>query len=283
MDARAFAFDDVARAPAFLALYLALFLLAKWMKGALRPYDINSELTERDNQAVGLAMGGYYLATAAIFCAALAGPSNGLVQDLIAVGGYALLGLVLLNLSNWFFDIAVLRQFSDTEQLVREKNAGVGSAHFGVYMATGLIAAGAISGEGGGVVSAVVFFVLGQLSLLVFALIYEKLSPYNIHDELLKGNVSAGVAFGGHLIALSIIVMNASAGDFIDWRRDLMQFATANVIAFFFLPFLRLVVDRAIIPGQSLAREIREDRNIGAGILEAASAVAFAAVLAFLL
>lgn len=283
MDFRNFVFDDVARAPAFVLLHLVLFLLSKWLKGMLRPYDIDHELASKDNQAIAIATSGYYLATAVIYCAALVGPSNGLTQDLLSVGGYALLGIVMLNLSGWIVDAAILRRFSDTEQLVHEKNTGVGAVHFGVYFATGLIAAGAISGEGGGVVSAVVFFVLGQISLFVFAFVYEKLSPYDIHDELLRKNSAAGIAFCGHVIALAIIVMNASAGNFSDWKSDLLQFATANLIAFIFLPVIRVAIDRSIIPGQSLAREIRDDGNIGAGILEASSAIAFATVLAFLL
>lgn len=283
MDLRNFVLDDVARAPAFILLYLVLFLLSKWLKGVLRPYDIDHELATKDNQAVALATSGYYLATAIIYCAALVGPTNGLRDDLIAVGGYALLGLVMLNLSGWFADLAILRKFSDTEQLVQQKNAGVGTVHFGIYLATGLIAAGAISGEGGGVLSAVVFFLLGQASLLIFGFLYEKLSPYDMHDELLKQNTAAGIAFGGHAIALAIVIMNASAGNFVDWKSDLLQFATVNLVAFIFLPVIRLAVDRLVIPGQSLAREIRDDRNVGAGILEATSAIAFAAVLAFLL
>jgi uncharacterized membrane protein YjfL (UPF0719 family) len=283
MDFKGLVIDDFIRAAAFTALYLVLFLLAKWLKDFLTSYKSNVELAERDNQAIGLAMSGYYLATAAIFVGALLGPSRGLVQDLLTVGGYSLLGLAMLNLCRWFNDKAILRKFSDTEQLVSEKNIGVGAVHFGIYLATGLIAAGAISGEGGGVVSSVVFFVLGQASLLLFSLIYEKLSPYDIHQELLNQNTASGVAFGGHLIALSIIIMNAASGDFVDWQKDLTLFGLANIGAFIFLPIVRLAVDRMIIPGQSLGREIKEDRNIGAALLEATSAICFAIVLAVLI
>ncbi|WP_137158307.1 DUF350 domain-containing protein [Rhizobium sp. FKL33] len=283
MDFKALGLYDAMKALAFVALYFALLLLAKWFKSLSISYHLSDQLVEHDNQAVGLAMAGYYLATAAIFVGALVGPSEGLPQDLLTVGGYSLLGLFFLNLARWFNDIAILRRFSDTEQLVKERNVGVGAVHFGVYLATGLVAAGAVSGQGGGVVSALVFFVLGQLSLLVFSLIYERFSSYDIHAELLNHNVAAGIAFGGNLVALAIVVMNASSGDFIDWKKDLAQFLTADLVAFVALPLIRLATDRLIIPGKSLGREIREDRNVGAGILEAALAIAFAVVLAFLI
>lgn len=283
MDFRGLAVDDIVRAPAFILLYLILILVAKWCKGLAVSYRLNEELAENDNLAVGLSMSGYYLATAAIYVAALYGPTRGLVHDLITVGGYSLLGIGLLNLARWFSDRAVLRKFDDTHQLVNEKNVGVGAVHCGAYIATGLVIAGSIAGEGGGLLSVIVFFVLGQLSLLLFALIYERLLPYDIHEALLGRNVASGVAFAGHLVALAIIIMNASAGNFVDWGKDLTEFLIADIVAFIFLPILRLVMDRMTIAGQSLGREIQVDANVGAALLEATTAICFAVILAFLI
>lgn len=275
--------EDITKAVAFIVMYVMLFLVAKSLKGFLIPYKINNELTKEDNFAVALAMCGYYLASAAIFVGALLGPTQGFFEDLMAVGGYSLLGLVLLNGSRWFNDKAILRTFCDTEQLIKERNVGVGAVHFGIYLATGLIAAGAISGQGGGIASCIVFFILGQLSLVLFSLIYNKLSPYNIHDELLKKNTASGIAFGGNLIALSIVIMNAASGNFISWQQDITLFLIYNVIAFVFLPVIRVVMDRLVVLGDSLGREIRDDKNIGAGFLEATIAIIFAVILAIVL
>jgi uncharacterized membrane protein YjfL (UPF0719 family) len=279
MDIKGMVIDDITRAAAFVAMYFVLFLLAKWLKDVFTPYKINDELTKKDNLAIALTMSGYYLAISAIFVGALFGPTQGLKEDLIAVGGYSLLGLVLLNLSRWFNDKIILRKFCDTEQLIKEKNVSVGAVQFGAYLATGIIAAGSVSGQGGNVLTSVIFFVLGQISLFIFSLIYEKFSTYNIHDELLNKNTASGVAFAGNLIALSIIVMNATSGDFVNWQKDIMLFAIANVIAFIFLPVIRLVMDRLVVPGDSLGREIKEDKNIGAGFLEATIAISFAVIL----
>ncbi|TAE34600.1 MAG: DUF350 domain-containing protein [Alphaproteobacteria bacterium] len=283
MDIKSMVVEDITKAVAFIVMYVMLFLVAKSLKGFLIPYKINNELTKEDNFAVALAMCGYYLASAAIFVGALLGPTQGFFEDLMAVGGYSLLGLVLLNGSRWFNDKAILRTFCDTEQLIKERNVGVGAVHFGIYLATGLIAAGAISGQGGGIASCIVFFILGQLSLVLFSLIYNKLSPYNIHDELLKKNTASGIAFGGNLIALSIVIMNAASGNFISWQQDITLFLIYNVIAFVFLPVIRVVMDRLVVLGDSLGREIRDDKNIGAGFLEATIAIIFAVILAIVL
>ncbi|TAE83369.1 MAG: DUF350 domain-containing protein [Alphaproteobacteria bacterium] len=283
MDIKSMVVEDIIKAAAFIVMYVVLFLVAKFLKDFLIPYKINHELTKEDNLAVALAMCGYYLASAAIFVGALLGPTQGFFEDMIAVGGYSLLGLVLLNCSRWFNDKAILRTFCDTEQLMKEKNVGVGAVHCGAYLATGLIAAGAVSGQGGGIVSCIVFFILGQLSLVLFSLIYEKFSSYNVHAELLQKNTASGIAFGGNLIALSIVIMNAASGNFTSWKQDITLFLIYNLIAFVFLPVIRLVMDRLVVLGDSLGREIRDDKNIGAGFLEATVAIIFAVILTILL
>jgi len=279
MDIKHMMLEDFGKAGAFLALYVVIFLLAKWTKDFFTPYKISDELAKNDNFSIALCMSGYYLATAAIFIGALSGPSHGFTKDLILVAEYSLLGLVFLNVSRFINEKIVLRKFCDTEQLVKEHNLSVGAVHFGTYLATGLIAAAAVSGQGGGVLSATVFFVLGQISLFIFSFVYNFFTPYNIHEELEKKNVAVGVAYGGTLVALGIIILNGVAGDFVNWQEDLTLFAIANVMAFVFLPVARFLMDKLVMPGYDLGKEIRDDKNLGAGILEATVAISFAVIL----
>lgn len=263
----------------FLGLYFAFFLLSKVLKDFWGAYKMNDQLRKEGNLAVALTLSGYYLAVTAIFVGALIGPSQGLIPDLMSVSIYSLLGIVFLNLSRWFNDKMILRKFCNTRQLVEERNMGVGAVQFGSYLATGLIMAGSISGQGGGILSALVFFILGQLSLLLFSLIYEWCLPYNIHVELKKKNTASGIAFGGTLIALSIIVMGAVSGDFGSWSTSLKGFFSLNALTFIFLPIVRAVMDRLIVPGGSLSRKIQQEQNLGAGVLEATIAIGFSIVL----
>lgn len=265
---------------AFIALYLSVFMLAKWLKNACCSYNIDAELVATDNLAVAVAMSGYYLGVAVIFVGALLGPSTSLLHDLMAVGGYSLLGLLMLNAARLFNERLILRKFCNTKQLIAERNVAVGVVHCGIYIATGLIAAGAVSGQGGSAITAIVFFVLGQGSLAIFSGIYEKLSKYDVHQELQNGNVAAGVAFAGNLIALAIIIMRSAAGDFINWTHDLTEFAASNMFAFVFLVALRWFFNRAVVPNVSLATEISSDKNIGAGFLEAVMVIAASMVIA---
>ncbi len=283
MELKALLFQDLTRTAAFIGLYFVLFLLAKWMKDFFTPYKINEELTGKDNLAISLTMCGYYLGTVAIFVGALFGPTEGLTKDLMLVGGYSLLGLVFLNLSRVINDKIILRKFCNVEQLTKEHNVAVGAVQFGTYVATGLIAAGAVTGTGGGVITAIVFFLLGQISLLIFSRIYDVLTPYSIHEELGKKNVAAGAALGGTLIALGMIVLNGVSGDFVSWQDNIISLVTVNIMAFVFLPLVRVVMDTLVIPGSKLSHEITHDKNLGAGLLEATVAISFAIVLKMVL
>ena len=132
-------------------------------------------------------------------------------------------------------------------------------------------------------ITSIVFFVLGQFCLIAFARIYDWLTPFDLHTELTAGNVAAGVAFGGTLVAIAIIVADAVAGDFVGWSEGLTAFATGAVIGMVLLPVVRLLMDKVIIAGHDLNREIAEDKNLAAGLVEMAVALSFAAVIAALI
>ncbi len=283
MDYQSALFQDITKSAAFMALYLVLFLFAKWAKDYFTPYSLNVELTKKDNLAVALTMCGYYLGVAAIVTGAMLGAERGLITDLMMVGGYSLLGIGFLNISRFINDRVILRKFCNIEQLTEKRNLAVGAVQFGTYVATGLIAAGAVTGEGGNVATAIVFFAIGQVSLLVFSIIYNVITPYCIHDELGKQNVAAGAALGGTLIALGIIVLNGISGAFVGWVESIMDVLVTTIIAFVFLPIVRIIMDKLVIPADALSREIVEDRNLGAGLLEGTVAISFAIILKIVL
>ena len=268
---------------AFVTLYGVLVLLAKWMNDLLTPYNLTAELFKQDNPALGISAAGYFLATAIIFVGATLGPSRGLLEDLGAVAGYSVLGIVFLNVSRYLLDKLIFTKFATVKEIVEDRNCGVGTVRAGVYIATGLIAAGSVSGQGGGVVTAIAFFVLGQLCLVVFARLYDLITPYKLQDEIEAGNVAAGVAFGGTLIAIGIILADAVSGDFTGWGQSLLWFAEVAVIGMVILPIVRILMDKLVIIGEDLNQEIAKDRNLAAGFLEMSVAVSFASVIAVLI
>ena len=271
------------QASSLAVLYIVVLLLSKMVHDWFTPFSVDDELTQKDNLALAVSMGGYFMATTIVFLGALLGPSSGILQDLLLVGGYSLLGILLLNLSRLINDKCVLYKFSNVKEIITDRNAGTGAVQFGSFVASGLIVAGAINGEGGGLVTALVFFALGQLALILFAVIYNRFTPFDIHAEIEKDNVAAGVGFGGALVALGCILMRGVSGNFVSWSYNLQNFAWSVVLVFVLLPVVRFIFDKLIIPKADLNKEIQQDRNVGAGFLEALVMIGFAVVLFFVM
>ncbi len=268
--------QDLIATGIYLISAFVLFWIGKLVKDlTTTSYSVREELVEKDNVALGVAMAGYYFGLIMAIGGTLSGPSQGLENDLIDIGIYGLLAIILLNLSRLVNDGVILHGFKIRDELIDDQNAGTGAVIAASYIATGLVIFGAVSGEIGGIVTTVIFWALGQVALVLAGLVYEFITPYSIHDEIEKDNVAAGVAFAGALVGIGIIVFHASAGNFISWTVNLQDFAIEVVAGLILLPIVRFISDVILLPGQKLTDEIanQEHPNLGAGFIEATSYV----------
>jgi uncharacterized membrane protein YjfL (UPF0719 family) len=266
-----------------LLLFFVLFVVGKWIDNRVASHEVDRELTRRDNPALAISTAGYYLGIAIIFIGATLGPSYGLEMDLLLVGGYTTGGIGLLLLSRFINDKLILRGFSTQRELIEDRNPGTGVVLFGSYVASALIVAGSIHGQGGGPHTALAFYALGQVALVAFTWIYNLLTPYSLLDEIERDNFAAGIGFAGALIAIGIIIMRAVSGDFAGWAVNLQSLGLNILIVFIYLVGLRVFFDKIVIPEDDLNFEIVRDQNVGAGLLEFTVSVGFAAVLFFVL
>ena len=260
----------------YLVCSFVLFWIGKLVRDLTTSgYSVKDELVEKDNVALGVSMAGYYFGLVMAIGGTMSGPSQGLDNDLIDIGMYGLLAIVLMNLSRLVNDSLILHRFKIQDELIRDQNAGTGAIVCASYVATGLVIFGAVSGEIGGIVTTVAFWALGQVALVLAGLVYEWITPYSIHDEIEKNNVAAGVAFAGTLVGIGVIVFHASAGEFISWAVNLQDFAIEVVAGLILLPIVRIIADVILLPGQKLTDEIanQEHPNLGAGFIEAMSYV----------
>ena len=272
--------NDLLKGLTFLALSIILFWVSKAVKDFFTPYGINAEL-RKSNVAVAVSLMGYLFATIIVLLGALLGPSKNFFEDIYGFVGYSLLGIVLLNVSRVINDKVILSKFSNIEELIRDQNVGTAAVEFGSYIAAGLVVAGSIHGTGGGIHTALAFFVMSQISLILFAKLYNAITPFDIHKEIESDNVAVGVAFGGTLVALGIILLNGSVGNFISWQYNTVNFAISAGTSFIFLPIIRIIVDKVLLPKTDLNKAISEDRNIAIGLLEMSVVISFAVILFF--
>ncbi len=282
--------DNLILGVIYIAVFFLLFFAGKIVYNLLhREFDLNKELVENDNPAVCLAITGYYAGLVMCLGGAVAGPSNGLVSDLLDLVIYGILGIVLLNISIYLCDMIILYKFKIKDELLRDRNQGTGAVIFGVALASGFIIYGSISGEGGNIWTASAFWLMGQILLFVAAWFYNLITPFDIQKQIEKDNVAAGISFAGALIAVGIVVGLSAEGDFVSWQKNIFEFFSYAAVGLISLPIVRFLTDKLLLPGVKLSDEIiglRPDKsietlgpNIGAAYIEAFAYIAGAFVI----
>lgn len=266
--------DNLILAVVYIISAFVLFFIGKIVYDRINSsYNLNEELVKKDNTALAIAMVGYYLGLTFAIGGVIVGPSAGLMEDIVDILIYGPLAIILMNLSAVINDKCILYKFNNTKELIEDQNVGTGVVECAVYLATGLIIFGAISGEQGSLVTAIVFWGLGQVALILTGFVYNLITPYDIHYHIEKDNVAVGVSFAGALIAIGNVIRHAVSGDFDSWSENLGIFVSFVVLGLVFLPIIRFVTDKVLLPGAKITDELvnQEKPNLGAAFIEAFS------------
>lgn len=276
-----------------------LFFIGKWTFDLThRNINVKAELVKKDNLAFALSNIGYYTGLLISIGSVIVGPSYGLWVDLMDIMVFGILSILLLNLSSFLNDAFILRKFSITKEIVTDQNTGTGAVHAAGFIASGLVVFGAMSGEGvnffpdlaggyliSGLITATLFWIVGMIVLVLVAAIYSRMLPYNVHDHIEKDNVAVGISFAGAIVAIAILVGHGTSGDFEGWADHFLKVLVEIVIGLIFLPLVRWVTDKVLLPGEKITDEIinQERPNIGASLIEAFAYVGGAVLITWCL
>ncbi|MBP60792.1 MAG: hypothetical protein CMJ62_04620 [Planctomycetaceae bacterium] len=279
----------------FVGLGLVVLLLAKLARDLVTSYSINEEVGEKQNLAVSLRLTGYLAGVILVFLGALyqgptlVGPDGfgfdqAYGQEVLRVFLYSVAGIVALNLVRVLMDRVILYKFSLEKEVVTDQNVGAGAAEFGMYVATGLMIAGAVSGGGanselGGALIALAFFGLGLALMVVFALFYQITTPYDIHLEIEGDSTAVGVAFGGNLVAIGLVTLKALFGDFVGWGESIAAFIIFGVLGFVLLHAMRFLIDLLLLPSIKVSVALSSGRNTGVALIESGVVISSALIL----
>ena len=252
-------------------------------------FTADHQIEEKGNVAVALRRCGLSVAfgfgLAGVVSGGMRGLGSGfegLAQDTFLILRDCAILLVFLFFAQFVVEKIILRRINNNAAL-KDNNTAVGFTEFGSYAATGLIAYGSFSGEGGGWETAVGFFLLGQLALLLFAVIYEFSTPFNMIEEIQKGNAAAGVMLGGTLLTLGIILSWTIAGPFIGWAEGIIGFARSTAMGIILLIPFQFLIDKAFLPHTTLKIEVERDQNVAACAVAVCSQVALAIMIGALM
>ena len=282
--------EVIPRGLVFVGLGLVVLVIAKLARDIITPYKIDQEIIDKNNLAVAIRLSGYFMGVILVFLGALYQPVtstavDGLgfdreyAEDVLRVFLYSMAGIAALNLVRIFMNRLILFRFDIEKEVVEGQNVGSGTAEFGMYIATGLLIAGSVAGEGGGPDTAAAFFGMGLVLLVGFALFYQLTTSFDMHSEIEGKNTAVGIALGGNLIAIGLVTFKAVFGDFDGWNEGVAGFITFGVIGFALLYVMRLLLDKMLMPTVSVSKAIAVDRNLGVAFIECAVVISSALIL----
>lgn len=282
----------------YVALGVVVLLIAKLVRDVTTRHRLDAEVVQNRNLSEALRLSGYLFGVVLVFVGAVYEPAHLALLDqgfgfdaefgidVLRVFLYSLAGIVALNVMRFVMDRLVLYQFDIEKEIIQDQNAGTGAAELGIFVATGLMIAGAISGSGSGnevseALTSLVFFVLGMVVLVLFALFYEWTTSFDLHEEIERDNPAVGIAFGGNLIAIGLVMLKALSGDFLGWTQGITEFVIFAIVGFLLLYVLRLLVDLLVLPRVRVAEEMSTEMNVGVAFLESSVVISSSLILFF--
>ncbi|MEP5339189.1 MAG: DUF350 domain-containing protein [Algibacter sp.] len=277
---------DLSHSLGYIVSGFLIFIIGKIAYKILHPnINIEQELVEKDNFAFILSYVGYFSALIIAIGGAIVGESYDFITDIQHIFIYGIIAILLLLIAAWISNKVILNKFDLKKEIITDKNEGSGIIEAAIYIANGLILYGALIGESEtlieGVFTFLIYWIIGNIVLVLASKIFIAWMGYSIHDEIEKDNVAVGISFSGAILAIGIIIMNAILDPFLDWTTTIIDISLQTVLGCLLLPIMRVFADKILLPGRKLTDEIinQEKPNIGAGLIEAFAYIASAILI----
>ena len=265
-------------------LFLTLAFMVFWFWTKMQGANLRELLTERDNPAVSVSLCGFLFGCVIAYTGSVSTSGLSFGTHLNDVAKFSLLILALQVVAVIIADKFLFPEFALKSEIVDNRNIAAAVGQAAVSVATGSILVGAFSVPENGILLSVLWFVVGQVLLIVVAKVYQgKITRYNDMEEIKNHNLAAGFALSGVIIAVGYTVSQAIEGEFTSWLTDIIGVIVYIVFSLIFLTLMRLFTDKVILPKVSINDEIAKDKNIGAGLIEGTIYILAAMIIAFFL
>ena len=164
--------NSITHALVYLVCAMVLFFIGKITYRLFnKTIHVADELVVKDNFAFSLSYTGYLLAVIIVIGASIVGDSNGLLTDILGMGVYSTLGIILLNCSIWLNNKLILPSFNIKKEIFEDHNAGTGLIEASVAIAIALILFGALIGESDSLMQGIftfkVYWLIGMSILIL--------------------------------------------------------------------------------------------------------------------
>ncbi len=265
----------------YLLLAFGLLYLARWFFDWTTPrYLLDNDLIEKKNAPVSVMLVGYLLGVAATIAGSFYGLTGNHLENFFFILLSSLSGILLLRVSFIINDKWILHQF-DVEKEIEEGGLGVSLVLSSTLLSSGLILNGVMQGtsEGGVLIflrDITVYWLFGQLVLVLAGFLFQKITPYNIHDEVRKSPSAASYSMAGFLIATGLIAGESLKGLGSDYLFNLANSSLLSLWGLFLLLLSRGLIDTILLPKSRISDEIAKRDNVAVGIVVGASFVIMA-------
>jgi uncharacterized membrane protein YjfL (UPF0719 family) len=247
----------------YIGFALVLKLVLNFRASAYYQAD---DLIADGNLAVGLRRSGAQLGLAIAMLGVMGGSgTESLVEDLTHTAIYGLIATLFIISSLIITDKLVLPGIK-TMQALKDNNAAVGFVEFGMLVATGIIAYSSILGEGGGLLSSLIYFLVGQITLVILTLAYEHLAhrQFKIIAAIGDNQMASGIYVAGKLIAYALILKSAIAGNVTTDSIEVLalDFITIAALGMVMLYVFELIIDWLIVTSTKVSSILAENKVV---------------------
>jgi uncharacterized membrane protein YjfL (UPF0719 family) len=209
----------------------------------------------------------------------------GIATDAIQVAIHAGVALVLMMVTGHLGIRALLQSRLPSE--LDRGNVAAGVAAGAHYVAVAVITSRAVSGGSlRDLGLSLAFFVIGQVTLIVFITLFRALTVYDDAEQIHGENLAAALSYAGVSIAIGIIVARALEGEFVSWSESLKGYGGVLLFIGALYPVRQILVQVVLLGapftfrGGRLDTGVAAERNEGMGALEAVTYLATAFAIA---
>lgn len=257
----------------YMLVCFLLFLSGKFLYQLLhQSIDVDAEMVDKDNLAFAVTHVGYFVGLLLAICGAMAGfRHDSLAQDLMITFGFGLGAIVLLNVAIIINDRVIFGGLELKKSIIEKENVAVGIVEAGNSIANGLLIYGVLTVESEHIFVALIFWLIAQILVILMALLYNKIMPYDVFSKIYAGNAAVAVALAGFLVGMANIIRYAIETEHSDWTESAVAIGIQLLVALVAFPLFRFLTDKLLLPKRSITDELinQEKPNFGVGLVEA--------------
>lgn len=263
-----------------LAIAVILFASIRLFSGLIsHAGNITNRFTE-NNLAFGVSFLGMVLGVTIVLSGAIYGdPVHNMMDSVISVGLYGIIGIALMWLTRIIFDKIALPKVSLRNE-IEKGNIAAGILDAGNVIATALVVRAVMiwveTNTLDGIKAVLISYFVSQILLTLVSFIRfqhynRKINDISLQDAFSKGNTAVALNFAGRRIETAFAITAASnimVYEIYDLSQMLIAWLGVSVIMIILVNILSWIADKVILLGINAKEEVFNKNNVELGAIQ---------------